>query len=103
MIFHRDVLPERTPDTVVSTTALQNGAILVACDGDMKQIAGSFGANNDRFKTLNLLKLTCNETVAAARVEQLMDLIELEYKFSQEKVARRMFVEIKNQTVVSFR
>ena len=103
VIFHRDILPERTPDTVVSTTALENGAILVACDGDMKQIAGSFGANNDRFKKLNLIKLTCNESLAASRVAQMMELIELEFKFNQSKSSRRMSVEIRNNTVLSHR
>jgi len=53
-IYHRESLPEKTPDTVVAATALANNAILVAIDRDMKQIAQRYGMTprNTRFERL---------------------------------------------------
>jgi hypothetical protein len=60
----------------------------------MKQIARHHGVGNQRFKKMSLLKLSCKEPHAALRVEQALSLIEHEWNFSEEKRARRLFVEI---------
>jgi predicted nuclease of predicted toxin-antitoxin system len=59
-------LPEGEPDTVVCATALANDAILVAIDGDMKQLARRFGQSvkSERFKRLSVIRLCCNEVLA---------------------------------------
>lgn len=96
VIYHRDVLPERTPDQVVAATALANNAILVAIDHDMKQMTQRYGMTprGDRFARLNLIRLCCDEVLAAKRLRQAMTLIEHEWVISQEKSARRMWIDI---------
>jgi predicted nuclease of predicted toxin-antitoxin system len=96
VILYREVLPEGEPDTVVCATALANDAILVAIDGDMKQLARRFGQSvkSERFKRLSIIRLCCNEVLAAKRLGQAMTLIEHEWAVSEEKVARRLWIDI---------
>jgi len=70
VIYHRNVLPEKTPDVVVAATALENEAVLVAIDNDMKQLAQRYGmtARGDKFARLSIIRLCCNETMAAQRL-----------------------------------
>ena len=94
--FHRDVLPEKTPDEIVCLTALDSKAILVSADGDMKQFAKRYGVtpNGDRYAALHVIRLCCNEVLAAKRLDQAMPLIELEWVFATAKAARRMWIDI---------
>lgn len=96
VIFHREVLGDKTADEVVCATALANGAILVAVDGDMKRLAQQYGVTpkGERFNRLNIIRLCCNEVLAAKRLEQAMPLVELEWRFSKGLAARRMWVDI---------
>jgi predicted nuclease of predicted toxin-antitoxin system len=96
VILCREVLPERAPDDVVCATALANDAILVAIDGDMKRLAKRFGVSNssERFKRLSIIRLCCNELLAAKRLRQAMTFVEHEWTISEEKVARRLWVDI---------
>jgi len=105
VILHRDVLPEATPDEVVCTTALKNDAILVALDNDMKRIAKRYGANpvNTRFARLHLIRIGCNGILGAQRTEQAMSLIEHEWAFTKEKVARRMWIDVEPHSLRSHR
>ncbi len=95
-ILHREVLAEKTPDDVVATTALQNDAILVAIDPDMKSFPKRFWISHgsSRFANLNIIRICCNETQAEHRISQAMSLIEHEWSVSEEKAARRLWVEI---------
>ena len=52
VIFYRDALPEGAKDEVVCATALKNNAILVAIDGDMKQLAKRYGGKPGLFNAL---------------------------------------------------
>jgi predicted nuclease of predicted toxin-antitoxin system len=96
VILHRDVLAQSATDELVCQTALINAAILVAQDKDMRQIAKRFGSPsmNNRFSRLNLIRICCEETQAAKRILQAISFIEHEWKFSCEKVARRLWVDI---------
>jgi hypothetical protein len=95
VIFHRDVLSEKTPDDVVCATALENDAILVAIDADMKRMAKRYGAAvAPRFEKLSLIQLCCTGPAAAARVDQAMALIEQEWAFVRAKAARRLWIDI---------
>jgi predicted nuclease of predicted toxin-antitoxin system len=96
VVYYRDVLPEKVADDVVCSTALANEAILVAVDADMKQFAKRFGISHgsSRFDRLSLVRLCCNEVLASKRLDQAMSLIEHEWTFSDEKVARRLWVDI---------
>ena len=94
--LHRQVLPEKTPDQVVATTALQSSAILVAIDKDMKQIAQRYGMTpqNDRFKRLSIIRLCCTEVLAAKRLKHAMPFVEFEWAFALAKAGRRMWIDI---------
>jgi hypothetical protein len=89
-------LPKKTADDVVATMALKNDAILVAIDPDMKSFPKRFGISHGspRFATLIIIRICSNETQAAHRVRQAMTLIEHEWSVSQEKAARRLWIEI---------
>jgi len=96
VMFHRDALPDKTADPVVCATALANEAILVAIDSDMKQFPRKFGISRsgDRFARLSIIRICCNEVLAPKRIGQAMSFIEHEWNVSEEKVARRLWVEI---------
>lgn len=66
-------------DPVVATFAEVSESILVALDGDMKQLAKANGVGKGRFRTLNLLKISCCEPTAANRIKEAMSLIEHEW------------------------
>jgi len=96
VLYHRNVLPEQTADEVVCATALANDSVLVAIDGDMKQMAKRYGITpqGERFDRLCIIRLCCNEVLAAKRLEQAISLINHEWTFTQGKAARRMWVDI---------
>jgi predicted nuclease of predicted toxin-antitoxin system len=105
VIYHREVLPETTPDDAVCATALESNAILVAIDADMKQFAKRYGVTpkGDRFDKLNIIRLCCDEVQAAHRLEQALPLIEQEWDFRQRKKARRMWVDIRAHSITTHR
>ena len=82
---------------------LGDDRILVAHDGDMKGLAKRHGVTNGRFKSLSLLKLSCSEPRAVDRLRQAMSLIEHEWQVSQQKRARRLYVEIGTEVIRTFR
>jgi len=95
-IYHREALPDKTPDSVVAASALANDAVLVAIDKDMKQIVQRYGMTprNDRFSRLSLIHFCCDEVLASKRLEHAMSFVEFEWAFKSEKAARRMWIEI---------
>lgn len=96
VIYHREILPERSPDDIVCAAALANDAILIAVDGDMKRLAKRYGSTptSARFARLNLIRIGCNGALTAQRVDQAMSLIEHEWAFSEAKTARRLWIDI---------
>ncbi len=90
-------------DLVVCAFAQINKCILVAIDGDMKQIAKKHGVGGGKYKHLNLIKLSCDEWKAADRIRQAMTLLLHEWKYSPTPDARRLFVEIKNSVISTHR
>lgn len=95
-ILHREALPEKSTDAVVCATAMANDAILVAIDGDMKTFAKRFGISqgSTRFARLNIIRLCCNEVLASKRLDHAMTFIEHEWSVSEEKTARRLWIEV---------
>lgn len=79
---------------MVCVAALNNGAILVAADHDMKSLAKAMGASNQRFKSMSLVKLSCRKPEAAEKVNEAMSLIEHEWQCLAVRAARRLWVEI---------
>ncbi|MCA6102353.1 DUF5615 family PIN-like protein [Bradyrhizobium australafricanum] len=101
--FLNKMLSRGSSDHLVCTIADINDAILVALDGDMKRIAQGHGIGTSKYLRVGLIKLSCSEPDAARRVREAMSLIEHEWNISQGKEGRRIFVEISNQVIRSFR
>jgi predicted nuclease of predicted toxin-antitoxin system len=90
-------------DQVVCAFAEVSDSILVALDGDMKQLAKDNGVGGGRFKRLNLLKLSCGEPNASKRVLQALSLIEHEWAVDKQERERRLYVEIGIAVIRSYR
>lgn len=89
---------------MVAIAALENDAILVACDGDMKQMAQKYGLGTGRFSKLSLIKITVHSKVQAApRIREAMSLIEHEWQYSEGKAARKLNIEIKDSVIRTMR
>lgn len=96
VFLHREVLLGGVKDEVVCEAALRNNAILIALDGDMKEFARKYSVTprSDRFNKLNIIRLCCNEVMAAKRLEQAFTLIEHEWKFTETITARRLWIDL---------
>lgn len=103
VIRQQDVLPQGASDLLVARTARLNEAVLVATDKDMSRIAGRYGRADDRFSDLSLIKIGCPEPLAAQRLAQAMSLIEHEWKYSCEKAARKLYIEIGGHFLRTYR
>jgi len=90
-------------DLLVCAAAQANEAILVAFDNDMRQVARRHGIGHDRFSRLSLIKFNCPEPMAHKRLDFAMSFVEHEWKVSEEKAARRLYVEIGKQFLKSYR
>ncbi len=105
VIYHREVLDQGVADTVVCAAAVNNDAILIAVDGDMKRLAKRYGTAqiSGRFERLNMIWIGCNGPLSSKRADQAMSFIQHEWDFSQAKSARRMWVEIGPHHLRTFR
>jgi predicted nuclease of predicted toxin-antitoxin system len=101
--FLNKSLARGSSDHLVCAIADINEAILVALDGDMKRIAQGYGVGSGRYLRLGLIKLSCYEPHAAERVRAAMSLIEHEWNNSSGSAGRRIFVEISDKVIRSFR
>jgi len=102
VIFYQDVLADKTPDLLVAESAIQNDAILVAIDRDMRIISNRYG-RHPRLGKLDLLHLGCSEVLAAKRLEHAIDLIESEWEFKLKKPPRRFWFEVNSQYLKTLR
>jgi predicted nuclease of predicted toxin-antitoxin system len=96
---------EGVQDAVVAAMAIQNDAALIAVDPDLKRLMRRFGstADNARFKSLNLIWLSCNPVMATKRIEQAMSFIEHEWEFACGKRARRLWIDIGSHRMATYR
>jgi predicted nuclease of predicted toxin-antitoxin system len=101
--FLNKTIARGSSDHLVCAIADINNAILVALDGDMKRIAQGYGVGSRRFLRLGLIKLSCFEPDAARRVRAAMSLIEHEWTVTAGSEGRRIFVEISDTVIRSFR
>jgi hypothetical protein len=101
--FLNKTIARGSSDQLVCVLADINDAVLVAIDGDMKRIAQGHGVGSRRFLRLGLIKLSCREPDAAARVSAAMSLIEHEWTVTEGKQGRRIFVEISDTVMRTFR
>jgi len=96
--FGESGLAKGSADTMVCAIAEVNEAILVAHDNDMKTLARGHGVTPARFKSLNLLSLTCRESEGPRRIAEAMSLIEHEWAVGKGK-ERRLFVVLGDNTI----
>lgn len=102
-IRQQDVVYQGAGDLLVARAAKLNKAVLVAIDKDMKAITGRYGKSDPKFSDLGLIKIGCPEPLAAQRLAQAMSFVELEWAYSCEKVARKIYIEIGAQYLRTFR
>ncbi len=105
VLLHQDTLSPGASDEAVVTTAIAHGAILVAVDRDMQGFAKRFGAptQNEKYGKLDLLFLGCRHHHHEARLEQAMGFIELEWTYSQQKPTRRLWLNIEDHRMTTYR
>jgi predicted nuclease of predicted toxin-antitoxin system len=105
VIYHSDVLESGAKDDVVVAIAMLNKAALIAVDLDMKRMVRRFGSpnNNEKFSKLDLIFVSCNETLAEKRLEHSMSFIENEWKVRCEKVSRRLWLDVGPHRLTSYR
>lgn len=103
VIYFPDAAVAGSPDPLVATISIENDAILVALDGDMRKLAQGRGVGRMRYRRLSLIKLSCRETIAAGRVASAMSLIEHEWALAEPPSPRRLFVEIGDGFIRTFR
>ena|SRR5215210_6800142 len=101
--FLNKELARGSSDHLVCAIADINNAILIALDGNMKRIAQGYGVGSGKYLKLGLIKLSCFEPDAAMRVRAAMTLIEHEWNVTAAKEGRRIFVEISDKVMRSFR
>jgi len=92
--YMQNVMPVGSPDPLVAEVAQRNYAVLVAVDRDMRQIAKRHGIGAQRFRRLHLLQFRCTEPQSIHRAREAATLIEHEWDLSQQKAARRFWVEV---------
>jgi hypothetical protein len=89
VVFLRDIMPVDSPDLVVATVGDMDGVILVSCDRDFDAIAPRILKGlRARFRRLSRLSIRCAEFHAARRIEEAMELIELEFRTAQSRSDR---------------
>jgi hypothetical protein len=91
----RDILPTDSPDALVATVSEDEGAILVSCDKDFKNIAPRIPKGSKaRFRKLSRISIDCSEPQAASRIKTEMDLIEFEYIRAQSRSDKRIHLDV---------
>ena len=103
VIYLRDAIDTGSPDTLVCAAAEANEAILVAADGDMKQLARKNGIGRNRFKKLHLIKLTTTSPRYEGRILQAMSLIEHEWDVCRKTAGSRLSIEILTDVIRTVR
>jgi predicted nuclease of predicted toxin-antitoxin system len=101
--FLNKTLSRGSSDHLVCAIADINNAVLVALDGDMKRIAQGHGVGSGKYLKLGLIKLSCYEPDAAKRLRAAMSLVEHEWMVSEGRSGRRIFIEISDSVIRSFR
>lgn len=96
----REIMATDTPDPIVATIGDMAAAILVSCDHDFDAIAPRIlKGMRARFRRLSRLSIRCSEYQAAKRIDEAMELIELEYALAQKRSDKRLFIEVSNTLI----
>ena len=84
-------------------TAGANNAVLVAFDTDTKLAARRQAIGQKRYRHLSLIRLSCRETAVARRSTEALDLIKAEWTRGVGDPKRRLFVEIGDGFIKTYR
>ncbi len=103
--MHHEAVSRGASDDLVCIAAVQNEAVLVALDNDMKRFVKWYGkkTSQDRFKSLHILRICCGEIQAENRIRQVVSLIEHEWQYAAALKARRLWIDINSHSVESHR
>ena len=96
-------LPAGSPDVSVVAAALAEGAVAVTTDAHfrrLKEVTEGTGGRLQRADRIYFKK--CPNRAALARVEELIDTIENEYRLAKEK-GRKFFIQITSESYTVFR
>lgn len=85
--------------------AMLNDAALIAVDKDMKHFVKRFGQPEagGKYAKMHLLHFSCGGPLSAKRAAHAMSLIEHEWRFTCEKAARSLWIEVAAHHVRSYR
>lgn len=91
-----EALEAGSKDELVCAAAMLNGAALICVDNDMRQFKKRFGQPEagGRYKKTHLIHFACSGVLAVKRAAHVMSFIEHEWRFTCEKNARALWLEI---------
>jgi len=103
VIYLREKIATNSPDPLVAAVAEANNAILVSLDADFKKIARRHGVGKREFRKLSLIKLSCRESRCFERIAEAMTLIIHEWNLAQQSQDRRLFIDIMDGVIRTYR
>ena len=83
----KDILGERTRDEISAAYGNPISGVIVTRDGDFARL-------QRKYLRLGLIHLRCRDTEIAARLRQLIDLIEFEYDLGQNIEGSQFYVTV---------
>ncbi len=96
-------LPAGAPDVSVVAAALNQGAIVVTHDSEFRQMKASASGTGGRLQRADRIYFkNCNHAQALARLAQLIDVIEAEYRIVKANNSK-FFIQITANSYTVFR
>ncbi|MGH7056594.1 MAG: DUF5615 family PIN-like protein [Acetobacteraceae bacterium] len=101
--FLRECLAVNSDDMLVAPVAMAREAVLLSLDRDFRKIATRLQSSQRRLRKLSLIQLRCRESHAKRRLQESMSLIEHEYRLMLETPRARLFVELLEGCIRTYR
>lgn len=99
VVLVRDLLPNGTPDAVISVVGDNEEAIIVTWDKDFKLLAARVQVAQRRLRKLGRISFRCRESRGLARAKECIELLEIAYDAAQRRKDKRLIVEISETTI----
>lgn len=97
------LLPGGSPDVSVVAAALDVGAIVVTTDSDFRRMKASAEGQGGRLERADRVYFKrCSHVEARARVAELMDVIDREYRLAKQN-GRKFFIQITRESYTVYR
>lgn len=95
----RDCMATDTKDPLVALACAKGGHVLVSHDNDFREIAKKLNVSQNQYHLkLHRLDLQCSEPNAAARLAEMIKLIESEWLIAKKRNAP-MVIQIRDKSV----